>query len=145
MNKTLFDMCYCLYIATTKPQPTSELATHQTELYLEEPTQMELENLRLKFTNPYIYYVGSYSNCSCWFNLPAGQAGNPDWIRAQRSVARLINLIRTESEKGILELYSCWTGNTDSVVEEYLQLKASSILLDNYFEITENQLITFRA
>ncbi|WP_146624573.1 hypothetical protein [Larkinella arboricola] len=112
---------------------------------MEEPIQKELEDLRDKFSNPHIYYVGSYTNCSCGFDLPSDQLENPVWEDAKRSVARLIDLIKLKSRWGNLEFYCCWAGNTASAVEEHVHLKAGSTSLDSYFGLTENQLIIFEA
>lgn len=138
-------MCYCVYIATAKAQETGTFTPNKTELYLEEPSPKELVDLSSKFSNPHIYHVGSYSNCSCGFNLPKDQFENPSWRDARRSVERFIDLIKAETQQEDLEFYCCWAGNTASAPEEHIRFNANSISLENYFGLTENQFIIFHA
>jgi len=138
-------MCYCVYIATGEPQETSTFTPNVTELYLEEPDKKELENLSGKFAKRHIYWVGAYTRCSCGFQLPLDQLDNPNWIDARRSVQKLIDFIKEVSLKGGIQLYCCWAGNTAPEPEAHIYMQSGLISLENYFDLTENQLITFQA
>lgn len=137
-------MCYAVFIATTTAQQTSEFLHGVTTLYLEEPDQEQLNALRHKFTLPYIYYVGSDTQCSCGFEFHSELFDDPEWQDNKASPQALLNLLNELTVSNPVEYFCCWDGDWDDPVEHTRVLNSHNITLDkNFFELIEGELIRF--
>lgn len=138
------NMCYCVYIGTSEAQIQGQFVPNETDIYFEKPTEEDLKQLQDKFTKPYIYYVGSDTNCSCGLDFQSDQYDNPEWADRKSSPKRFLDFIKERVQKEELEFYCCWSGDIDSQPEDYLELNANTIYLEkNYFGLTERQFRRF--
>ena len=137
-------MCYAVFIATAIPQPTGAFVPDVTKLYLEVPGADELRALKNKFTLPYIYYVGSDTQCSCGFEFHSELFNDPERQDSKESPQALLDLINRLTLTDNVEYYCCWDGDWDEPVEYTRKLNSSPVKLDeNYFELVERELIIF--
>lgn len=137
-------MCYAIFIATAKPQKAGKFIPDVTKLYLEEPDHEQLNALRQKFSLPYIYYVGSDTQCSCGFEFHSELFDDPEWQDSKASPQALLNLLNELTVNEAVEYYCCWDGDWNDPIEHTRILSSNTIALDkNYFELAEGELIKF--
>jgi hypothetical protein len=137
-------MCYAVFIATSTPLQTSEFIPDVTKLHLELPGDEELTSLKSKFTLPYIYYVGSDTQCSCGFEFHSWLFDDPEWQDSKASPQALLQLLNELTTTNDVEYYCCWDGDWDEPIEHTRVLNSHEITLDkNYFELVEREYIRF--
>jgi len=136
-------MCFAVFIATIAPQQTSPFIAGHTDLYLEQPDEKQLAALRDKFTLPYIYYVGSSGQCSCYFNFHTDQIDNPEFAGHKASAKALVDLLRRITTDGAVEYYCCWEGDWDEPVEESTTIDVNELSAENYWVLEEREFVRF--
>jgi hypothetical protein len=143
INIKINNMCYAVFIATSTPLQTSEFAP-DTALYLALPGEEKLSGVQSKFTLPNIYYVGSYTKCSCGFVFHSWRFDDPEWQDNKPSAQALLQLLNQLTTIHDVEYYCCWDGDWDEPVEHTRVLNSHEITLDkNYFELIEREYIRF--
>jgi hypothetical protein len=137
-------MCYAVFIATSTPQQTSEFVAGETLLYLAKPSEDELCGLKDKFNLPYIYYVGSDSQCSCGLEFHSQLFNDPEWQDSKPTVQAFIDLLNHLTIENDIEYYCCWDGDWRESVETTRIINSHDISLEkNYFELIEREFIKF--
>jgi hypothetical protein len=137
-------MCYAVFIAVSTSQQTNVFVPDVTTLYLEEPDIEKLNALSDKFTLPYIYYVGSDTQCSCGFEFHSELFNDPEWQDSKASPQALLDLLDQLTVNHFVEVYCCWDGDWYEPVEHRRILNCRGITLEkNYFALIERELITF--
>ena len=137
-------MCYCVYIGTAEKQQVGSFVPEETDLYLEEFSADQEKGIRPKFKSPFIYYVGSDTNCSCGFAFDSEEYNNPEEKENRKSPAKLLKFINERTDKEDLEFYCCWEGEWDDPIENKVEMDIRSISLDkNYFGPVLKQFIIF--
>ena len=138
-------MCYAVYIGTIEKQEIGKFIPNETTLYLETPTDDELQGLRPKFSKPNIYHVGSDTSCSCGFQFDSVDIDNPDWKDDLKSPARLVDFLKEKTRTEDVEFYCCWEGDWHSDIEIKEEIEINDVSIEeNYFGLTEKQFITFK-
>lgn len=135
-------MCYFVYIATDEVLETSSFVPNETLLYLEKPSENELEGLIEKFSKKNIYYVGSDQGCSCGFLYEIDEDFEDD-ENDKDSPQKLIDFITELTKNQDIELYCCWSGEEDFPIISNKILDIRKITLDNYFGPHDKEFITF--
>jgi hypothetical protein len=137
-------MCYAVYIGTTEKQQLGKFVAEKTELFFEELSADELEGIRPKIKNPFLYYVGSDTGCSCGFAYESENFNDPEEQDTKKSPQKLIDFIKERTTKEDLEFYCCWEGDWKDPIEESIEININDISLDkNYFELLEKRYIKF--
>lgn len=137
-------MCYAVFIATAEPQQTGEFIPDSTTLYLKLPEDDELFALKDKFTMPYVYYIGSDTQCSCGFEFHSWLFNDPEWQDSKESPQALLKLLNQLTITNDVEYYCCWDGEWDEPMEHTRVLNSHEITLEeNYFELVEREYIRF--
>lgn len=137
-------MCYAVFIAVSTPQQTNVFVPEVTKLYLGEPDSEQRNALRDKFTLPYIYYVGSDTQCSCGFEFHSELFNDPEWQDSKASPQALLDLLNNLTVSDFIEFYCCWDGDWGEPTDQTRTLISSNIKLDNnYFELVEREYIRF--
>jgi hypothetical protein len=138
-------MCYCAYIGTTEEQPLGKFVANETDIFFEKLSDDELAGVRPKMQNPFLYYVGSDTGCSCGLAYDSEEFNEPDELDNKKSPQKLIDFIKERTKKEDLELYCCWEGDWDDPVEESIEIDINDISLDkNYFGMVEHRYIKFK-
>ncbi|MBA9079889.1 hypothetical protein [Rufibacter quisquiliarum] len=138
-------MCYSVYIGTTEKQEVGKFVPNETDIYFEELSEEKEKGIRPKFKNPFLYYVGSDTNCSCGLVFDSEEFDNPEEQDNKKSPTRLLEFINKRTEKEDLELYCCWDGQWDDPIKDRIELDIRTISLDkNYFGPVLNQFIVFK-
>ncbi|GGK89706.1 hypothetical protein ACD591_08085 [Rufibacter glacialis] len=138
-------MCYSVYIGTTEKQEVGKFVPNETDIYFEELSEEKEKGIRPKFKNPFLYYVGSDTNCSCGLVFDSEEFDNPEEQDNKKSPTRLLEFINKRTEIEDLELYCCWDGHWDDPIKDRIELDIRTISLDkNYFGPVLNQFIVFK-
>ncbi|KAA9340264.1 hypothetical protein [Adhaeribacter soli] len=138
-------MCFAVYIGTNEEQEIGEFVPEKTDIYFEHLTEEELEGLRPKFSNPYLYYVGSDTGCSCGLQFDSKNYNDPNEEINKKSPKRFLEFINQQTLKENLEFYCCWEGDWNDPIEEKIEIDIRTISLDkNYFGLKERQFILFK-
>ena len=137
-------MCYAVFIGTTEKLLTGEFIPNETDIYFRKLEPENEHHLRPKFKNPYLYYVGSDTSCSCGLNFQSDQFNNPEWQDDKKSPQKFIDFIKERTQKEDLEYYCCWEGDWNADPEETITIDIETRTLDkNYFGLNERQFIIF--
>jgi hypothetical protein len=137
-------MCYAVFIATTTPQQTNEFIAKETLLYLAQPAEEELAGLKSKFSLPYIYYVGSDTQCSCGLEFHSHLFDDPEWQDSKPTVQAFIDMLNQLTIENDIEYYCCWDGDWHEPIENSRVLNSGDLSLEtNYFELVEKEFIKF--
>ena len=101
-------MCMALYIAADTPLPEIPQTSPPAPLSVE-PIEEADQAVRVHFSKPYVYFVGSHTGCSCGFQYgPDAQ----DDLEGRESVRQFgAYLAEAVARAGPLELYACWSGD----------------------------------
>jgi hypothetical protein len=138
-------MCYTVFIATSIPQQTSEFVAGETLLYLAKPSEDELCGLKDKFNLPYIYYIGSDTQCSCGLEFHSEVFNDPEWQDSKPSVQAFIDLLNKLTANDDIQYYCCWDGDWHKPIQNTRTISSRDILLEtNYFELVEREFIKFK-
>ena len=138
-------MCYSVYVGSSEKLKTGKFIPEKTEIYLEQPTEDDLNALRLKFKNPYIYYVGSSTQCSCGLQFDPEKFNDPKEQINKTSPMKFLEFINEQTKKEDLEFYCCWDGKWNEPVESRKEIDIRTISLGiNYFGLVEKQYIKFK-
>lgn len=81
------------------------------------PLSEDEEPVRSQLSLPYVYYVGSHTQCACGFT--------DDDQDARRSVAALASYLETLNREGPVELFVSWDGSYGQAPKESLELSVS--------------------
>ncbi|MBN1426843.1 MAG: hypothetical protein JXB07_00575 [Anaerolineae bacterium] len=104
-----------VYIASESPLPLIAWNDQCPAFYVTELPRPQDEQVRVQFSKPYVYYVGSHQGCGCGF-LYGQYPGFEDDANEERdkreSVARLSQyLAEAVAANGPIELFACWDGD----------------------------------
>ena len=111
-------MCLVAYIASNIPLPLilwdkNEPAFHVAELSTEED-----QKVRVQFSKPHIYYLGSHEGCGCGFPYTDSLGNEEDKDKTQQTRERLVEYLRSALKtQEDVELFFCWEGDQDAEVE----------------------------
>ena len=140
-------MCLAVYISTNKELELGTFVPGQTDIYFEKPSNSEENALRPKFSNKYIYYVGSSSGCSCDFLFDSEDFSDTELLSVedQRSPQKLIDFLTEMTLQESIEFYCCWEGDWNLPIENRIEIDIRNISLDkNYFGAHEKEFIKFK-
>ncbi|WP_256011782.1 hypothetical protein [Desertivirga xinjiangensis] len=138
-------MCYAVFIGTQEEQLIDQFFPDQTVLYFDKVNPEAKPFLKSKFKNPFIYYVGSDTSCSCGLNFQSEYFHDPEWQDQKQSPQAFLNFLKDETQKSEVEYYCCWEGDWEEEPEQIIVLNINDIELDkNYFSLNERQFITFK-
>ncbi len=94
-------MCMAVYIASDSPLPLISWNKNQRDFSVSELNKSSDQKVRVQFTKPYVYYVGSHLGCGCGFLEPY-----------RKSLARLsAYLAEATKQYGEVELFAGWEGD----------------------------------
>lgn len=136
-------MCLCVYIGTNQNLDIGEFVANETLLYLEIPTEDELNNLKKKFTKKHIFYVGSNTCCSCGFMYEKDEDFD-DEENDTASPLELIKFLKDNSKYEDIEFYSCWEKEWNLPAKSKIEININNLNLENYFGPEQLQFITFK-
>ena len=135
-------MCKATYISSPFELPTSEFIPDETYFYLEEGNS---EEIKKHFSQPFIYYCGAYTCCSCGFCFDFKDPDlDPDeedeW--GKKSVQELFDFLKANIKSNqYFEIYSCWEGDEDQAQKNMIELNLFSFTLDAAFAFKDFELI----
>lgn len=138
-------MCYAVFIATSTPQQTSDFVPGKTLIYLIQPSEDELTGLKDKLSLPYVYYVGSDTQCSCGLEFHSHLFNDPEWQDSKPTVQAFIDLLNKLTIDDDIEYYCCWDGDWHEPIENSRIIDSRNISLKvNYFDLIEREFIKFK-
>lgn len=104
-------MCMVLYAASDSPLPEIAEAAPPPALSVR-PVSGAEELVRIHFSKPYVYFLGSHTGCSCGFQY--GELVDED-AEGRASVGALgAFLAEALRIAGPVELFACWDGDEAS-------------------------------
>jgi hypothetical protein len=101
------------------------------------PLEEEEKPVRTKFSNPYVYQVGTHRGCSC--DLLKYSNSTNEFDDDRRQFYKLVNDHLNKGER--VEIYCCWAGDYDATSEETTLVTTTEIGDDFY--IDERELIVY--
>ena len=135
-------MCFAVYIGTNKTQKTGEWIQDETILYFENLSTDE-ESIREKFSNPFVYYVGADTGCSCGFAWEVEDFNDPEEQESKKSPQTLIDFIKEQTKEEEIEFYCCWEGDWNDPIEEKIEININDVSLDKYYFMEEKRFVVF--
>jgi hypothetical protein len=130
-------MCLAVYVASSKPLPTSAWQKDARAFYLEAVAAHE--SVRKQFAAANVYYAGSHKGCGCGF-IKDGEVGE-DLAACQRNYDALSLVVaRAMADGAAVEIFSCWEGD-QTKPPEFVESLAPQALAEPGFELKERQLL----
>src|SRR4051812_36791209 len=100
-------MCYSVYIGINEEQELGTFVPELTDIYFKKLSKEEEIGLKLKFTKPYIYYVGSDTSCSCGLQFDSDNYNDPEEEINKKSPTKFIEFLKEKTKKADIEFYCC--------------------------------------
>ena len=111
-------MCMVVYLAADSSLPLIAWDEQNPAFNVTELSEYE-QSVRGQFHKPYVYYLGSYTGCSCGFS-PDSNGGAELAIKSQEA---LISYVAQAATSGAVELFVCWEGDWQESPKERLKFK----------------------
>lgn len=136
-------MCKVVYVAADKELPLIATDNPPPSLSVRELT-LEEAVVRNVFSQPYVYFVGSYTGCSCGFDYATGDKLEVD---GRESVRRLREYLQAASQSATsIALFACWDGDEANGASERVEVPLDFFADDAPdFELPEGWHATIRA
>ena len=115
-------MCLGVYLAADRPLPLVEWNEARPSFNVTELSPAEAP-VRGRFSKRHVYYLGSYTGCSCGFE-PDEEAEAPDGERSRHDLAAYV---AEAAGAGVVELFTCWDGDYLEPARERLELTADQL------------------
>jgi len=130
-------MCFVLYMASDKRRreiPWDE----RTPAFHVSAEHTDAQKVRVHFSKPDVYYLGSSSYCGCdfpraplWTYEKADDAEKQD---VQENQARLHAYLKEcLVDEDCVELFGCWSGNEGQPVESERTIRVDDLVSDEFF------------
>jgi hypothetical protein len=110
-------MCMGVYVAADVPLPLMVWDEHNPGFNVTAISEYE-QPVRSQFSKSHVYYLGSYTGCSCSFSQDTDESTDP----ASKSQEALISYIAQATVSGTVELFVCWEGDWQKAPRERLEL-----------------------
>ncbi len=129
-------MCMMVYIASDCPLPTSEWDKAQPRFHVIELNERD-EPVRLQFSKPCVYYVGSHEGCGCGFQYGQyeGIEDDPAQLASAQESRRLLAEFVSNAllHQPTVELFACWDGDQGAVPEHRVCLRPLDLIQKHTF------------
>ena len=137
-------MCLAVYIASDVQLPLVGWDENKPSFHVAELNGEYDEKVRVQFSKPFVYYVGSHTNCGCGFAFSGFIKDEDNMAEVSQSMKQLSNyLSEVTQEYGVIELYVCWEGD-QSEKPEYTGVISASDVEDKSFQFQEKQLLEIK-
>jgi hypothetical protein len=151
-------MCWCAYIATSKPLENIVFSNDLPEgeqpppLHFQEITNSESIDYAYHplFKGQHLYYVGTDTGCSCGLARSYSRTWDEDGKEVldyynDASILAFIAFIKQHAQTEPLELYTIWENDALQKPLDFIQLDVKELTLDNYLLPISRQFYTFFA
>jgi hypothetical protein len=105
-----------LYLASAVPLKTSEFSAESPGFYVGEISPEE-KAVRVHFSKPFVYFLGSHTNCGCGFDYnpeySEGESGQPTSATSRRALSALLHALTKRED---VEVFACWSGDETAEV-----------------------------
>jgi hypothetical protein len=115
-------MCLAVYLASPYPLLNAGRWEDTPTLSLKPLLEREAA-IRVRFSHPHVYYVGSHTGCGCGFG--AGDPANAD--SRQRTIADLVGLLSEAAGDAPFEILTCWEGDERKPVNTQLVIQLTEL------------------
>lgn len=114
-------MCKVVYIAADKELPLITEGDPPPPLSVRELTADEAV-VRGVLTQPFVYFVGSYTGCSCGFDYAAGADLEADGRSSVRRFREYLEAV--VPNVGSLAIFPCWDGDEANGASEHVEVSS---------------------
>jgi hypothetical protein len=132
-----------VYLAADAPLPLVPWDEQKPGFHVDEISESE-EGVREQFQKPYVVYVGSHEGCGCGFQYgkwPEGTQEAGELALCQASKAALSDYLTEQAGLvGRVELFACWDGDQEAIVEHQRSFAPGELAKPEFFFL-EKELI----
>ncbi|QHT70224.1 hypothetical protein GXP67_28040 [Rhodocytophaga rosea] len=137
-------MCYCVYVGSNQTLPLIEQGPYSRAFYVT-PVREDEKEVEGHFTKKHVYYLGSYTGCSCGFNYnPNATPLAPPGVEPIESIYALLSYLKEALEyEHDIEFYTCWAGNQAQLPDQRVAVAIEEITdISDGFYLDENIFVT---
>jgi hypothetical protein len=129
-----------LYAASDSPLPEIAEDTPPPPLSIRPVTGTE-ELVRVHFSRPYAYFLGSHTGCSCGFQYGEGVDHDAEGRESVRALGAF--LTSAVQSSGAIELFACWDGD-EAEAPERVEIVSPSVFTGDadQFDLVERWFAT---
>jgi hypothetical protein len=137
-------MCLAVYIASDSQLPLIGWDENKPSFHVAELNGEYDEKVRLQFSKPFVYYVGSHTNCGCGFAFSGFIKDEDDMTETSQSMKQLSNYLSEVTQTySVIELYVCWEGDQSEKPDYTGEISASEVG-DKKFQFQEKQFLEIK-
>jgi hypothetical protein len=132
-------MCLAVFFASPNEAPLIEWKKDAPAFCVMDLTDNEQE-VRNRFSYPYVYYAGSYEGCGCGFgmrhldedlkpdaeDIAEQKQSNADYLAFYQYIVSLL------PEGGTIEIFVCWEGEHKEQIEATHRIRCDELKNDDF-------------
>lgn len=124
-------MCYALYVGSNRPLPEREWGESAPDFNTTRLTDRD-EEVRERFSLPFVLYVGAHTGCSCGFQFDEFD-DMEEQARVMKTRRALFDFLNTAlADDGRLEMFLCWEGGQGEPYESRTTLTPGDFLKQEF-------------